>query len=101
MLTWITFPCYVVLFSLLIYFIGYKLRAGETEWNELHLVDVLVHNNIAELRGRTYASIYSPVNATYKLESQQRYSTFRGAFHSSWSGCAQRSRTAALVQASD
>jgi hypothetical protein len=26
MLTWITFPCYVVLFSLLIYFIGYKLR---------------------------------------------------------------------------
>ena len=41
MLTWITFPCYVVLFSLLIYFIGYKLRAGETEWNELHLVDVL------------------------------------------------------------
>ena len=41
MLTWITFPCYVVLFSLLIYFIGYKLRAGESEWNELHLVDVL------------------------------------------------------------
>ena len=86
MLTWITFPCYVVLFSLLIYFIGYKLRAGETEWNELHLVDVLVHNNTAELRGRTYASIYSPVNATYKLESQQHYSTFRGEFQSSWSG---------------
>src|SRR5882724_4238626 len=90
MLTWITFPCYVVLFSLLIYFIGYKLRAGETEWNELHLVDVLVHNNTAELRGRTYASIYSPVNATYKLESQQqRYSTFRGEFQSSWSGGGQ------------
>ena len=41
MLTWITFPTYVVLFSLLIYFIGYKLRAGETEWNELQVVDVL------------------------------------------------------------
>ena len=38
MLTWITFPTYVVLFSLLIYFIGYKLRAGETEWNELNIV---------------------------------------------------------------
>jgi len=24
-----------------IYFIGYKLRAGESEWNELHVVDVL------------------------------------------------------------
>ena len=59
MLTWITFPCYVVLFSLLIYFIGYKLRAGETEWNELHVVDVLAHGGGAELRGRTCASIYS------------------------------------------
>ena len=28
MLTWITFPCYVVAFSLIIYLIGYKLRAG-------------------------------------------------------------------------
>src|SRR5260370_36727436 len=101
MLTWITFPCYVVLFSLLIYFIGYKLRAGETEWNELHLVDVLVHNNIAELRGRTYASIYSPVNATYKLESQQRYSTFRGEFQSSWSGGRQGAGPADVVHGWD
>ncbi len=61
MLTWITFPCYVVLFSLLIYFIGYKLRAGESEWNELHLVDVLLKGEQAELRGQTYASVYSPV----------------------------------------
>ncbi|MDB6112988.1 MAG: hypothetical protein JWR69_4738, partial [Pedosphaera sp.] len=86
MLTWVTFPCYVVLFSLLIYFIGYKLRAGESEWNELHLVDVLVRGEGAELRGHTYASIYSPVNAKYKLESQQKFSTFRGEFQSSWSG---------------
>ncbi|MDB6125751.1 MAG: hypothetical protein JWQ71_4744 [Pedosphaera sp.] len=86
MLTWITFPCYVVLFSLLIYFIGYRLRAGETEWNELHVVDVLEHNGQAELRGRTYASIYSPVNATYKVESAQNCSTFRGEFVSSWNG---------------
>jgi len=45
------FPCYVALFSLLIYFIGYKLRAGESEYNELHLVDVLRHGDRAELRG--------------------------------------------------
>ena len=68
MLTWITFPAYVVLFSLLIYFIGYKLRAGETEWNELHVVDILPRDDArAELRGRTYASIYSSSNAKYAL----------------------------------
>ena len=86
MLTWITFPCYVVLFSLLIYFIGYKLRAGESEWNELHVVDVLLKGDAAELRGRSYSSIYSPVNAGYRVESQGQFSTFRGEFQSSWSG---------------
>jgi hypothetical protein len=89
MLTWITFPCYVVCFSLLIYFIGYKLRAGETEWNELHLVDVLVNGDHAELRGRTYASIYSPVNATYRVGDDLHYSTFRGEFRGSMGGGTQ------------
>ncbi len=77
MLTWITFPCYVLLFSLLIYFIGYKLRAGESEWNELHLVDVLGSGEQAHLRGRTYSSVYSPANQRYTLQSQQKYATFR------------------------
>jgi hypothetical protein len=80
MLTWLTFPCYVVLFSLMIYFIGYKLRAGETEWNELHFVDVLAKGGGAELHGRTYASVYSPVNSTYHVEGQEQFSTFRGEF---------------------
>ncbi len=89
MLTWVTFPCYVVLFSLLIYFIGYKLRAGESEWNELHVVDIMVNGNEAEMRGRSFASIYSPVNARYQVESQDHFSTFRGEFQSSWSGGGQ------------
>ena len=80
MLTWITFPCYVGLFSLLIYFIGYKLRAGESEYNELHLVDVLRAGEKAELRGRTYASIYSPNNAKFPLVGQEKYATLRGEF---------------------
>ena len=80
MLTWITFPCYVVLFSLLIYFIGYKLRAGESEWNELHVVDVVPRGDRAELRGQTYASVYSPANQKYTLESRQKFATFRGEF---------------------
>jgi hypothetical protein len=99
MLTWITFPCYVVLFSLLIYFIGYKLRAGETEYNELHLVDVLRNENRAELRGRTYASIYSPSNERYPLESRQKLATLRGEFLGSGGGQATDRTT--VVQSGD
>jgi hypothetical protein len=87
MLTWITFPTYVAVFSLLIYFIASKLRAGETEWNELHVVDVLPRGERAELRGRTYGSMYSPVNAQYGLTStNQSYATLRGEFQGSWGG---------------
>ena len=100
MLTWITFPCYVVLFSLLIYFIGYKLRAGESEWNELHLVDVLINGDRAQLRGRTYASVYSPSNQRYLLEGQQKYSTLRGEFVGAW-GANQSTERATIVQNGD
>jgi hypothetical protein len=66
MLTWLTFPAYVAIFSLLIYFIGYKLRAGQLELNELHIVDVLPGQQEV-LRGRSYVSIYSPINDDYQL----------------------------------
>ena len=78
MLTWLTFPAYVALFSGLIYLIGYKLRAGQTEWNEFHVVDVVPHGDRADLRGRTYGSIYSPVNADYPVTSDQPFATLRG-----------------------
>ncbi|HTG43416.1 MAG TPA: hypothetical protein VK633_02670, partial [Verrucomicrobiae bacterium] len=80
MLTWITFPSYVVLFSLLIYFIGYKLRAGETEWNELNIVDLLPRGDKVDLRGRTYVSIYSSGNAWYPITGQQGHAAFRTEF---------------------
>jgi hypothetical protein len=98
MLTWITFPCYVVLFSLIIYFIGYKLRAGESEWNELNIVDVLQNGPRAELRGRTYASVYSPSNQRYNLESQQKNATLRGEFVL-WGGGQSSDRTTVLQSA--
>jgi hypothetical protein len=82
MLTWLTFPIYVALFSGLIYLIGYKLRAGESEWNELHVVDVMPAGDQAGLRGRTYGSIYSPVNARYRLAGDQAFSAFRAEFMS-------------------
>jgi len=98
MLTWITFPCYVVVFSLVIYFIGYKLRAGESEWNDLHVVDVLTKGESAELRGRTYSSVYSPSNQRYRLESQQQYATLRGEFAGMWGG---QSTEKAVIEAAD
>jgi len=77
MLTWITFPSYVVLFSLLIWFIGYKLRAGETEWNELSIVDVLPRGSQVDLRGRTYFSIYSSATSRYPIQGQEGFAALR------------------------
>jgi len=100
MLTWITFPCYVVVFSLVIYFIGYRLRSGESEWNELHVVDVLINGDHADLRGRTYSSIYSPANQRYAVEGRQKYATLRGEFQGFWAGD-QSSEKATIVQDGD
>jgi hypothetical protein len=80
MLTWITFPCYVVFFSLLIYFIGYKLRAGETEWNEVQIVDVYPRGDQADLRGRSYVSVYSSSNARYPVVGEPVFSSVRPEF---------------------
>jgi hypothetical protein len=84
MLTWITFPCYVALFSGLIYLVGYKLRAGETEWNELHIVDVFQIGQKCEQRGHSYGSIYSPVNQRYTFESTAKTAAFRSEFAGNW-----------------
>jgi hypothetical protein len=100
MLTWITFPCYVVLFSLLIYFIGYKLRAGESEWNELHLVDVFLSGGKAELRGRSYASVYAPANQKYDLASSEKFATLRGEFLGGYVG-GQSTEKASVFQVGD
>lgn len=78
MLTWLTFPAYVLIFSALIYFIGFQLRAGDSEFNELHVVDILPREGTAVLRGRTYASIYSPSNKRYAFVSDQPFATLRG-----------------------
>ena len=85
-LTWITFPVYVVLFSLLIYFIGFKLRAGLTEWNELHVVDLVPQGDgsRAILRGHSFASIYSPRNETYRVSTDTEHGSLRAEFQGLW-----------------
>lgn len=94
MLTWITFPAYVVLFSLLIYFIGYKLRAGQTEWNELQVVDVLPQGDGSEaaVRGWTFGSLYSPANETYALSGRMEDATLRGEFRGLWGSAGDPAR---------
>jgi hypothetical protein len=92
MLTWITFPGYVVLFSGLIYWIGFHLRAGELEWNELNMVDVLPHDDRAVLRGETYVSIYSPVNQNYTMGSEQAFATMRAESQGYYGGNLESSR---------
>lgn len=68
MLTWATFPCYVLAFSGIIYLVGFKLRAGALEWNELNIVDAIASQPEAPLKGRTYSLIYSPSNRRYTLQ---------------------------------
>jgi hypothetical protein len=97
MLTWVTFPCYVVFFSALIYFIGFHLRAGELEWNELNVVDILPDNDRAVLRGQTYLSIYSPNNEHYQLAGNQKFATLRGQSQGNFGGNAEGGR-ATVVQ---
>ncbi|MEY2411382.1 MAG: hypothetical protein QOF48_4052 [Verrucomicrobiota bacterium] len=99
MLTWITFPLYVAFFSALIYFIGYKLRAGESEWSELHVIDIIPHTQgrNADLRGWTFGSIYSPSNARYPVESEQPFATLRGESGGNW-GMNQESSKARVEQ---
>jgi hypothetical protein len=95
MLTWVTFPCYVVFFSALIYFIGFHLRAGELEWNELDVVDILPDDDQSDqavLRGQTYVSIYSPNNAHYQLAGNQKFSTLRGEYLGNFGGNQEGSR---------
>jgi hypothetical protein len=97
MLTWVTFPCYVLIFSGLIYYIGFHLRAGELEWNQLDVVDILPDAERAVLRGQTYVSIYSPVNSGYPLAGEEKFAILRGEFAGTFGGSTEGSR-ATIVQ---
>ncbi|MBE7504170.1 MAG: hypothetical protein HS113_28560 [Verrucomicrobiales bacterium] len=98
MLTWVTFPGYVLCFSLLIYYLGYRLRAGETEWTELHLVDVLPRAEQTTWRGRTYAALYSSSNARYRLASDQPVAALRSEFLGPAGGRQESTRVEATLK---
>lgn len=76
-LTWITFPSYVVIFSAVIYWIGYYLRAGDTEWNELQIVDVPSSAAARQTRVHSFGSIYSPAHRTFGFQNVASPAGFR------------------------
>ncbi|MGE3308478.1 MAG: hypothetical protein AB7O66_00800 [Limisphaerales bacterium] len=86
MWTWVTFPVYVIVFSGLIYFIGYRLRAGDLELNEIQVVDQLPRGQGALLQGRTWVSVYSPGNTRYKVASEQPFAAFRAELQEGGTG---------------
>ena len=93
MLTWLTFPAYVVGFSALIYLIGYKLRAGESEFSQLHVIDVIPAGQGTEFHGQTYAAIYSPANQDYPLLVTNRTAALRNEAQAGWRVGNARERT--------
>ena len=101
MWTWITFPAYVALFSGLIYYVGFKLRAGDSEWNELHVVDVIPFGQESMVRGRTYGTLYSPVTAQYELKSQRAMGSLRMESSGLWRGSQGGNRPSELFKLGD
>ncbi|MDB4689006.1 hypothetical protein OAH23_01160 [Verrucomicrobia bacterium] len=86
MWTWVTFPAYVILFSAVIYYVGFRLRAGDLEWSELHVVDIIPFDQETITRGRTYGSLYSPINANYELVSNRNQGSLRAESSANWNG---------------
>lgn len=74
-LTWVTFPCYVVGFSALIYGIGYTLKSGDSELLQVSLIDVVPEANLT--RGTTIAGFYSTSNRRYEFHGPTAESHFR------------------------
>ena len=76
MWTWVTFPAYVLFFSILIYYVGFRLRSGQLEYRELHLEDWVQTSKNASAVATPIRSIYSPSTSATLLEesSDQRFS---------------------------
>lgn len=80
MWTWVTFPVYVILFSFLVYGIGYLLRAGDEEWNTVTVIDHVGQGEDSLQRGRIFGGLYSPRNATYPMQLDFPWAQFRSEY---------------------
>lgn len=74
-LTWITFPCYVIGFSTLIYGIGYALKSGDSELVQASFVDIVPEAKLTH--GITISGFYSTSNRRYGFQGSVPESHFR------------------------
>jgi hypothetical protein len=74
-LTWITFPCYVVGFSTLIYGIGYALKSGDSELVQASFVDIVPEVKLTH--GITISGFYSTSNRRFGFQGSVPESHFR------------------------
>ncbi|MDG1891941.1 MAG: hypothetical protein P8L18_11575 [Verrucomicrobiota bacterium] len=98
MWTWVTFPAYVALFSVVIYYVGFRLRAGDSEWNELHILDVIPYGEEVVMRGRSYGSLYAPSTKEYPFSSTRALSSLRAEAQAAWRGHTGGSKRIELSQ---
>ena len=64
-LTWVTFPLWIILFALLAYFLGMAHRPNKTYFNELTLLDYDSTTNTS--RCSTWTGLYSPKDKLFDL----------------------------------
>lgn len=69
MLTWVTFPVTAILFSLVIYYVGFLARSGKKEWSAIHLYEMPATPAHGNILARTYSGIYSPGSQEYPIIS--------------------------------
>jgi len=64
-LTWVTFPCWVILFSAGACLLAYWLKGRQLRVNQAEIVDVDVERRL--LRGTVFTHLFSPRPATYDV----------------------------------
>jgi hypothetical protein len=67
-LTWVTFPAFVILFSGVSYWKAYRLKAGPMQLNQVSIVDVSPDRDYQAVR--TWTGVYSQHNQTYEARSE-------------------------------
>ncbi|MDR3197266.1 MAG: hypothetical protein LBU34_05295 [Planctomycetaceae bacterium] len=63
--TWITFPCWIILFSVLTYYLASSGRPDKAILNELDLIDI--DGTTGDFRYSSWGHLYSPGDAKFSL----------------------------------
>ena len=67
-LTWVTFPAWVVLFSVAAYYLAYWMKGDRLRVNQVEVVDVDTDRQL--VRGSTWSHLFSPRPDAYNLSFQ-------------------------------